>query len=484
MQRVTSGTRSSPTANAGERSCVLIVDGDKVSQRAIELALAPNRYLVEWARDGEAALDILRRVRVDVIVADAVLSDMPGITLVRRTAELCGPGAPAFLFVSAERATTTKVGLLMVGATDYMVKPFVADELRVRVQNMFAARQRARAEAVRGIAGLAGDATQVPVPDILTMLELTRKTGTLHISVGPATGRIVIESGQVAHAEVANLLGRDAFFALVQYNAGLYRFEPGSAEGPQTIQRRVSELLLESAIREDLAHSEAGERVLESTITSTAASLRELGIVRSSIDLRSRTLFETRAPLADHTPRLAIAVADPYLLGDLVLTGAITDASIPQFQIELWAAASQGVSAMLELASPPGHQVITAALDRNIHNRLHLQFETAQARVVVTLVDLESDAAVPDRAPDGIILVPPRGELLSLAPQRLADLTARLEQPHKPAVVAIGGAALHGTLQRMMDERTESGRYLYLRAGLDSLRDVIGHVIRLWSTNR
>jgi DNA-binding response OmpR family regulator len=481
MQRVTTSPRSS--SSAGEPSCVLIVDGDKVSQRAIELALTPNRYLIEWARDGLAALDIMRRVRVDVIVADAVLSDMPGITLVRRTIELCGPGSPAFLFVSAERATTTKVGLLMVGATDYMIKPFVADELRLRVHNMLAVRQRARAEAVRGIVGLAGDATQVPVPDILTMLELTRKTGTLYIAIGPAIGRIVMQAGQVVHAEVANLTGRDAFFALVQYHAGLYRFEPGGGDGPQTIQHQVSELLLESAIREDMARGGSAERVLEATITSTAAGLRELGIVRSSIDLRSRTALEARAtPLAAVTARLGIAVADPYLLGDLVLAAAIGDASIPQFQIELWAARAEGVSAMLALASPPGHQVLAASLDRSAHNRLHLQFQTTQARVVVTLVDIESDSDVPERVPDGVILVPPRGELVSLAPQRLADVTGRLDQPHKLAIVALGGAALQSTLERLVDGT--GVHYLHLSTRLDDLRDVIGRVIRLWNTNR
>ena len=92
-----------------QRPCVLIVDGDKVSQRAIEIALASSKYLIEWARDGEAAFDIMRRTRVDVVIADTLLSDLPGITLMRRTFELCGPGAPTFLFVSADRRIQRRV---------------------------------------------------------------------------------------------------------------------------------------------------------------------------------------------------------------------------------------------------------------------------------------------------------------------------------------------------------------------------------------
>ena len=228
-------SRTSDAPAGQQQPCILIVDGDKISQRAIELALAANNYAIEWARDGDSAFDIMRRVRIDVVVADSQLSDMPGITLVRRAIELCGPAAPTFLFVSADRATTTKLGLLMVGASDFMVKPFIPDELRLRVQNSLEARRRIRAETVRGVTGLAGDAEQVPIPDILTMLELTRKSGVLDISVGPTSGRVVLEDGRLTHAEVGNLVGEDAFFVLVQYNSGLYRFEPGVVNRPRCI---------------------------------------------------------------------------------------------------------------------------------------------------------------------------------------------------------------------------------------------------------
>lgn len=467
-----------------QRSCVLIVDGDKVSQRAIEVALAANRYAIEWARDGEAAFDIMRRERVDVVVADSMLADVSGIALMRRTFELCGPGAPTFLFLSADRANTTKIGLLMTGANDFLVKPFVADELRVRVQNLIEMRRRMRAETVRGVTGLAGDASQIPIPDILTMLELTRKSGVLHVSVGNASGRIVLEEGRVSHAEVGNLLGEDAFFALIQYHGGLFRFEPGASDGRQTINLRVSEMLMNSAVREDSVRNERlRDPLLESTITTTAAGLRELGIEKRSIDLRMRSSSDSKPPpMAALTNRLGIAVADPYLLGDLVLTNEIA-LTPTQFRIELWSSLAEGVSALLGLASPPGYQILASALSNDVH-RLHLQFDTATASVIITLVDVEAPADLPKIAPNGIILVPPRGELVAVAPQRLADLTARIEQPEKPAIVALGGPALHSTLGRLVDEAGHGFRYLGMPSQLEDVRDVIGAVIRLWNASR
>ena len=123
-----------------------------MSQRAIELALAQCDYAIEWARDGNAALDIMRQSKTDVVIADSVLSDMSGAVLMRRTFELCGPGAPPFIFVTVDRAIATRVNLLAAGAADFIVKPFVADELRARVVNTIEAR-RPRTAATTGLPG-------------------------------------------------------------------------------------------------------------------------------------------------------------------------------------------------------------------------------------------------------------------------------------------------------------------------------------------
>ena len=213
-----------------DRATVLIVDADRVSERAIERALAPSGYAIEWARDGGSALDIMRATKVDVTVSDSVLSDMSGALLLTRAAELCGPGAPAFVFVSVDRAIPARVALLAAGAVDYLLKPFAADELRARVSNAIAARLAARALSTRGITGLAGDGAQIPIADLLTMLEFARKSGALQIAIGPTVGWLIVDRGRVVHAEVGTLAGQEAFFALLRYGAGLFRFEPGAID--------------------------------------------------------------------------------------------------------------------------------------------------------------------------------------------------------------------------------------------------------------
>jgi CheY-like chemotaxis protein len=456
------------------RPTILIVDADRVSERALELALAPCDYAIEWARDGDSALDIMRQARTDAVIADSELGDMSGAVLMRRTVELCGPGAPPILFVTVDRAIATRVHLLSAGAADFIVKPFVADELRARVVNTIEAR-RPRAVATSARTGIAGDCTYVPLADLLTMLEFGGKTGAVHVSVGAATGRLVIDAGRVVHAEFGALSGGDAFFALLRAGGELFRFELGDVDAPRTLNARVSELLLASAVREDTDKHWVGQDARR----RTAAALRELGVVKTPIVLRSRHEVAAASPsLLPAAQRLSVAIADPFMLGDLVLASEAPAGTTPQFRIELWAALTEGVMAMLGLASPPGHRLVLAAM-RGGCAHLHLQFEIASATLVVTLIDADG-GELPAIPPHGIIVAPPRGELVALAPQRLAELTGRLTDHDSPAVIAVGGAALQTTVGRLAD-RERPSRWLGIASTLESdLRDTLCRLIQLW----
>lgn len=458
------------------RPAILIVDGDRVSERAVELALAQCDYAIEWARDGDSALDIMRQSKIDVVIADSVLSDMPGATLMRRTFDLCGPRAPPFIFVSVDRAIATRVSLLVAGAADFIVKPFAADELRARVVNTIEAR-RPGTGAPPGLTGIAGDCTYIPIPDLLTMLEFGCKSGVVHVSVGVATGRLVIEAGRVVHAELGTLSGSDAFFALLRSSGELFRFELGDIEGPRTLNARVSELLLESAVREDTD----GHWVGPDALRRTEAGLRSLGVVKTPIKLRSGQAASAPSPsLLPAAQRLCVAIADPFTLGDLALGADVPAGATPVFRIELWAAMTEGVMAMLGLASPPGYRLVIAALQGDCE-RLHLRFEAGTATLVVTLIDADGNSEVPATPPDAIIVAPPRGELVALAPQRLAELTGRVIGNDSLAIIAVGGPALQATVERLTGRDDGPPRCAGIASALEAdPRDTLCKLIRLW----
>src|SRR4051794_7144365 len=108
----------------------LVVDGDGVSRRFAEVALARHGGMhVETATAAAGALEILAREPVDVIISDIDLPDMPGLGLLRKLGQEPRLADIPFLVFSADAQPETKVVALRAGADDYVTKPCSALEL-------------------------------------------------------------------------------------------------------------------------------------------------------------------------------------------------------------------------------------------------------------------------------------------------------------------------------------------------------------------
>ena len=111
---------------------ILIVDDEPPIRRFLRTALAAQDYRVEEAGDGEAALDFLKRNRVDLVILDLGLPGMDGLDVVRRLrAE--GKTVP-IIILSSRDDEAGKVAALDLGADDYVSKPFGVEELSARVR--------------------------------------------------------------------------------------------------------------------------------------------------------------------------------------------------------------------------------------------------------------------------------------------------------------------------------------------------------------
>ena len=74
-----------------------------------------------------------------------------------------------------------------------------------------------------------GNLNEASLPDVLQLLAMGNKTGTLSLSESGASGTICFDNGRICHAGVAGRsLGiEDAVFVMFKWNHGLFSFEPG-----------------------------------------------------------------------------------------------------------------------------------------------------------------------------------------------------------------------------------------------------------------
>lgn len=114
---------------------ILVVDDDPVLLSLISTTLESAGFTVVAVTSGLAALELARGTEPpDLVVLDVQLPEMSGYEVCRELREEFGEGLP-ILFVSGFRTESLdRVAGLLVGADDYLVKPFAPDELIGRVR--------------------------------------------------------------------------------------------------------------------------------------------------------------------------------------------------------------------------------------------------------------------------------------------------------------------------------------------------------------
>jgi DNA-binding response OmpR family regulator len=114
---------------------ILVVDDDADLLRLVSSALEAAGFAPIGARHATEAIAATATGKIDLAIVDVNLPEVSGYELCRRLKD-ARPTLPV-MFVSGERTEWfDRVGGLLLGADDYLVKPFALDELVARVRSL------------------------------------------------------------------------------------------------------------------------------------------------------------------------------------------------------------------------------------------------------------------------------------------------------------------------------------------------------------
>lgn len=113
---------------------ILLAEDDFDFAHVLKQYLELYNYEVIWAEDGEIALDFFKNQRFDICVFDVMMPKLDGFSLAEKIIKI-NPEIP-FIFLTAKKLKEDKIIGLKLGADDYIVKPFEAEELILRLQNI------------------------------------------------------------------------------------------------------------------------------------------------------------------------------------------------------------------------------------------------------------------------------------------------------------------------------------------------------------
>jgi len=108
---------------------ILVAEDEANYRQVLSLMVADLDVTLLEAPDGRAALDILAKEDVDLVITDMNMPRLDGMALLKELASR--PKAPPVVVMTAYASVDSAVDAMREGAIDYLTKPF--DEARLRL---------------------------------------------------------------------------------------------------------------------------------------------------------------------------------------------------------------------------------------------------------------------------------------------------------------------------------------------------------------
>lgn len=114
---------------------LLVVDDNKTNLQMIRSILGDG-YTLLLALSGEVALRYAHKKAVDLILLDLFMPDMDGRETLQALRRIPSCKTVPVIFLTADVNQSTEVECLRLGASDFLVKPFVAEVLLTRIERI------------------------------------------------------------------------------------------------------------------------------------------------------------------------------------------------------------------------------------------------------------------------------------------------------------------------------------------------------------
>jgi signal transduction histidine kinase/ActR/RegA family two-component response regulator len=302
-----------------ERPAILVVDDELGFREALRRVLGNRGYVAETAANGEQALDLASRKPFGLALVDLKMPGIDGFEVIERLRTI----SPQTLciVVSAFATVESAVQSTKKGAFDFVVKPFVPDDLMVVVRR---AEERWR---------LAAEAERLRQERDAHLLEIaTEKSRLRTIIESMADGVLVVNiDAEVVldNPEARRLLGRVSTPRLSGLVADVVPDDTVVREIRGMLDR-VDALPVTREVKLPAPGTEGGERFLRATLApiseeTEGLDVRPLGVVVILTDVTEAKAFERVKSLfvsmVAHELKAPIGAVESYL--ELIRMGAL-----------------------------------------------------------------------------------------------------------------------------------------------------------------
>lgn len=226
---------------------VVVVEPSPPLRARMTRCLEAAGFKVTAVTSAPEALQRCATFRPDAVIASAAMDAMSGVDLAFAMSEHATL-ADVPLVLTGEEGDLGRLEAYRAGVRDYVPKPFLDEELVIRVH---------RLAAPPGVVatGVRGNLEDIGLGTLLSLFEFERKSGVLLLLRHSEIARVYVSEGRCLKVESSVPNGasrpRDRLMKLLDWHDGQFEFSPQSVTGRDEIQTSITELLLEHARRSD-----------------------------------------------------------------------------------------------------------------------------------------------------------------------------------------------------------------------------------------
>ena len=225
----------------------VVVDDSTPLRARMQRCLQSAGFEVIAVASVPEALDACSQWRPDVIVCAAALDNgMSGIDLAYAMSEHAML-SDVPLVVTGDEGDLARLEAYRAGIRDYIPRPFLDEELLIRLHRVIA--------PVAPVAnpGQRGNLVDIGLGTLLSLFEFERKSGILLLMREGEIARLFVSEGKILKVETntGNGAPRQRLMSLLDWEVGSFEFSPCAIGGRDELHATVTQVLLEHARTHD-----------------------------------------------------------------------------------------------------------------------------------------------------------------------------------------------------------------------------------------
>jgi len=233
---------------------ILIVDDNEHVLKLLRISLEKAGYEVHEAKNGDEGMEKAKEVLPDLIISDVMMPLTDGIEfcwMIRENSPI--PMVP-FIFLTSLEDTQMEIRGFRAGADEYLIKPVDRAVLLEKVETLLQRSKKVKSMdsgTTEQIKGFEGNLADLSLAEVIQLLHLNQRNGTLEVEVQENKGEIVFRKGQMLYAIFGKYSGEEAINVMAPLKEGIFRFIPGDREIESNIQGSTMNVLLEALRQAD-----------------------------------------------------------------------------------------------------------------------------------------------------------------------------------------------------------------------------------------